>query len=1199
MFSRDSARGIACVYSITLAVVLAVGVRANDADALGPTTGVKTIADIKPPFTFRIKTVTPEGQPQPGVGIRCVYPRPERATPVVDTVTLSNSEGMATFVVHDANLITDRYFWFSVAAENFVGRGAVGISPIDRQFDWTFKVWPAAMHKVRIVDDEGRGIAGARVWLGAPDVFLDTTDSTSNDDGYLAVKVPHTTLGVVAVAPGYASTVRDNVQLADDTCTVTLSKGQDIPGQILDEENRLVPKMLVRARKGAAFPSDDALALTAMTNAAGGFRLKHASAGEWEISAVSADPNESYFAAPVTVIINEDRKVGLVTMQALQGFRIRGKYVTKYRTQVKRHGRRRLIWINTYSPVRISREERTQPDGTFDIAGIPCGTEGSIDFVGVSGFHSVVTLSHSHPFFVAQDRTLRFRNVPPGTYDGIEVRFLLAGRVEGAVKDARGRPLTDVEIVIDPPGYIERPDKKGEFTGTVAPLEPATITVRERRDQPDNTPVPRYERPQTLLVSEPFVVQEGEIVEKHLVVPVVERGGAASLVGKALPSMAAWAGDISTEVAAGKPVLVCFLDVQQRPSRNCLRQLTKEADRLNEKGVAVVVVQALEVDDETFKRWASPTGTHIRLSRIKESAEQVQSLWCVRSLPWLILTDAEHIVRAEGLPLNQLDAALEKLVTAPRPPSADAQLPAATQRRILRFPPERSMGTLYVTDPALLKTAQDSDWQRLGEARGNVAVPAGQAIRLDLREGAGRDLSPLAALGANDLQTLRCAGVQIPDEQLQHVAHLTGLHELDLCETNILGTGLRHLQGLNSLEKVYLAGTHVGDNELAHLAVLPSLRSLSLGETPTNDPGMVHVGKITSLETLALSAGITDEGLAHLENLTNLRRLSATNQGITDDGLAHLADMKQMQYLNLTNAQITDAGLVHLKRMARLKNLWLYGTRVSERGFAHLEGMHDLEELNVLFGVTDVGLQHLAKLPALRNVTVDGDSLSAQGLDLLSQMKSLEHLYVDNTPRMDQIAGMLSALPRLKKLTLGTGLTDEGAVQLQHIHTLEDLNIGPSRITGRGIAALGALPCLRSLKLNQITLASADEWTTFARLTSLRCLILRHVRSEVADAHIAHLAGLQSLRELDIDAVVIDDQGVSYATNITDRGLAHIVKLRKMETLSLRGTRITDEGLQQLAEIPTLRWLDLSGGNVTEQGLQRLKMRLAALDGHL
>jgi len=665
MFSLDvTIQSIACVYGIMLAFAPAAGGRASGAGASAQARPVKTIADIKPPFTFTIKTVTPEGKPQGGVGIRCVHPRPERAGPLVDTVTLSNDEGIATFVVRDANLITDRYFWFGLADEEFVGRGSVGISPIDHVFDWTFKVRPAAEYRLHLVDDEGRGIAGARVWLSAPEFFLDTADSTSNDDGHLTVKAPQTALTMAAVAPGYASAVRENVELADDIYTLELSKGQDVPGLIVNGENRPAPKMLVRARKRAPFHSEDALVLTAVTEVAGRFHLKHASAGEWEVSAISTDPNESYFADSVTIIVSEACNVGLVTMQATEGFRIRGKYVTKYRTEVKRHGRRHPIWISTFSPMRVSRDERTQPDGTFDIGGIPCGAEGLIDFIGVSGFHSVVTLSHSYPFLMVQDRTLRFRNVPPGTYDGIEVRFLLAARVEGTVKDALGNPLTDVEIVIDPPGYIRRPNEAGEFTGTVAPLQPATITVREPRSQPDDAPIPRYERPQNLLVCEPFVVQEGQIVEKHLVVPVAE-GGATSLVGKALPSMAAWAGEISTHAMGRKPVLVCFLDVQQRPSRNCLRQLTKQADRLKEKGVAVVALQALEVDDETFKKWASPADARVRLGRIKEDAEQVQSSWYIHSLPWLILTDAEHVVRAEGFAVRELDSRLAHVQGTP------------------------------------------------------------------------------------------------------------------------------------------------------------------------------------------------------------------------------------------------------------------------------------------------------------------------------------------------------------------------------------------------------------------------------------------------------------------------------------------------------------------------------------------------------
>ena len=519
--------------------------------------------------------------------------------------------------------------------------------------------------------------------------------------------------------------------------------------------------------------------------------------------------------------------------------------------------------------------------------------------------------------------------------------------------------------------------------------------------------------------------------------------------------------------------------------------------------------------------------------------------------------------------------------------------------RVIHFPPGRSIGMLYVLDWDRLETSSYNGWEPLCEAAGDVTVPAGKALRLDWSKRAGQDLSFLSALALDNLVMLDLEGIEITDDQLRHVAHLTGLQELILSETNILGTGLKYLAKLDSLKKLWLSGTHVGDNELAYLSELPFLEGLGLRNTPTTDAGMVHVGKIASLEVLYLSAGVGDEGLAHLKGLKNLRSLSTGDRGVTDKGLACLAGLINLEYLGLEGAQVSDAGLVYLKNMSKLKKLRLYGTPVTEKGFVHLENLKNLEELNVLYGVTETGLKALSKLPSLKNITVDGDSLSEEGLVLLSKFKSLEHVYIDNTEKMDSIVKELVSLRGLKELTIGTGLTDEGIVGLRNMHSLQVLTIGPSQITGKGISVLAQLPLLQTLTLHKATLASEDDWAALGKLSALQSLSLRYLRSGVTDAHIAHLTALQSLKELSIDAVIFKDREALLSMDVTDIGLGYISKLKSLERLSLRGAKITDEGLQQLSELRGLKWISLQGCNVNEQSLQRLKKKLPALRWNL
>src|SRR5262249_23306625 len=53
-------------------------------------------------------------------------------------------------------------------------------------------------------------------------------------------------------------------------------------------------------------------------------------------------------------------------------------------------------------------------------------------------------------------------------------------------------------------------------------------------------------------------------------------------------------------------------------------------------------------------------------------------------------------------------------------------------------------------------------------------------------------------------------------------------------------------------------------------------------------------------------------------------------------------------------------------------------------------------------------------------------------------------------------------------------------------------------------------------------------------------------------------------------------------TDITDAGVSHLRRLKKLDTLDLHGTAITDQALQHIQAIPGLTELSLSGTKVTD-----------------
>jgi hypothetical protein len=134
-----------------------------------------------------------------------------------------------------------------------------------------------------------------------------------------------------------------------------------------------------------------------------------------------------------------------------------------------------------------------------------------------------------------------------------------------------------------------------------------------------------------------------------------------SLVGKPLPKLEDLKIDLLSENTAGKMVLVCFLDIEQRPSRNCLRKLNARAQELKAKGLAIAAVQASKIDENSLDEWRRKHNISFPFGTVQGDEDRERFTWGVCSLPWLILTDSRHVVAAEGFGLSELDANIEKI----------------------------------------------------------------------------------------------------------------------------------------------------------------------------------------------------------------------------------------------------------------------------------------------------------------------------------------------------------------------------------------------------------------------------------------------------------------------------------------------------------------------------------------------------------
>ena len=134
---------------------------------------------------------------------------------------------------------------------------------------------------------------------------------------------------------------------------------------------------------------------------------------------------------------------------------------------------------------------------------------------------------------------------------------------------------------------------------------------------------------------------------------------AEPLLGKPLPQLSRM--NITLEHVLDRNILLCFFDMNQRPSRYCLIQLTKQAGALKEKGIDVIGIQASKVEEKTVNEWAKKNAVPFQVGMIQAEEEKARFNWGVKSLPWLILTDQEHIVRSEGFAFSELENELRQI----------------------------------------------------------------------------------------------------------------------------------------------------------------------------------------------------------------------------------------------------------------------------------------------------------------------------------------------------------------------------------------------------------------------------------------------------------------------------------------------------------------------------------------------------------
>jgi Leucine-rich repeat (LRR) protein len=251
------------------------------------------------------------------------------------------------------------------------------------------------------------------------------------------------------------------------------------------------------------------------------------------------------------------------------------------------------------------------------------------------------------------------------------------------------------------------------------------------------------------------------------------------------------------------------------------------------------------------------------------------------------------------------------------------------------------------------------------------------------------------------LQVLGLGATRITDAGLEKINTLMDLKTLNLSETQVTDRGLAALEDMTELEELGLRHcTQAGDRGAQYLRRMLKLRSLDVSYTRIGDNEVASVSDLTSLERLGLAGTrITDAGLEEIAPLKDLSFLDLNTTEITDRGLAVLQDKTQLEELNVCGcAGVGDDGMQHLNGMSNLRRLALGNTRVGDSGIARLSTLKELQFLDLAATkVTDAAAPDLAAFPKLDDLNLAQTSVTDHAMEQLKAAMSLRSLNVTGT----------------------------------------------------------------------------------------------------------------------------------------------------------------------------------------------------------
>ena len=187
---------------------------------------------------------------------------------------------------------------------------------------------------------------------------------------------------------------------------------------------------------------------------------------------------------------------------------------------------------------------------------------------------------------------------------------------------------------------------------------------------------------------------------------------------------------------------------------------------------------------------------------------------------------------------------------------------------------------------------------------------------------------------------------------------------------------------------------------VTELARLPRLRHLVIPFIALNDDKMQRLAGLRHLTTLEVGGpALGDEALQSMGELWRLQALSVSGS-FSDDGLAHLRRLRQLRHLDVSSPLVADQGLIYLAELPALESLSLSSIRPTERGYRRLAKCSRLSRL--VTSATDDDLRGIGRITSLTELYLRRSPVSDKGVQYLTGLTALERLDLSRTRVTDE-----------------------------------------------------------------------------------------------------------------------------------------------------------------------------------------------------